>query len=76
MNVTYIIRKPSRSLFGGRRQWKFEVRSGGRVIDPRDTYANRDEAGATLVDLVTGDGPVVLITQDRFGNEESREVLR
>jgi hypothetical protein len=76
MNVTFIIRKPVKRLFTRRQQWAFELRSGGRLIDPRESYFNRDEAGATLVDLVTGDGPVVLVTQDRWGREESREVLR
>lgn len=33
--------KPTRRMFAGRKQWKFEIRAAnGERIDPRDTYAN------------------------------------
>jgi len=76
--MTYqILVKPAWRRFGGRLQWKFELRAAnGRRIDPRDTYANRDEASAPLVELVSGTTPVELVVQNRFGLVEDRIKLR
>lgn len=75
--MTRIIIKPSRSIFGGKRQWKFEIRAanGARLSD-RDTYANRSEASAPWENLFTGDDPVELVVMDRYGNVEERRQLR
>lgn len=74
---TRIIVKPSRSIFGGRRQWRFEVRAAnGRRMSDRDTYANRSEASEWWEEFLTGDGPVELVVQDRYGNVEQRRRLR
>jgi hypothetical protein len=72
-----ILVKPSKSWFGGRRQWKFELRgANGELIDPRDTYTNRDEAASGITDFVAGPDPIELVIYDRYGNEESRTQLR
>jgi hypothetical protein len=72
-----ILIKPSKSWFGGRRQWKFEIRAdNGKRIDPRDTYANRDEASAPLVELVSGTEPIELVIYDQYSNVETRTRLR
>lgn len=71
--------KPSRSIFGGRGQWKFEIQAAnGKRIDPRDTYANRGDIIDALRLLVTfpGGGPVELEIQDRYGQVEERRLLR
>lgn len=67
--------KPARRWFGGRQQWKFEMRAAnGARIDPRDTYANRDEAAAGVLNYRSE--PLELVLYDRYGNVESREQLR
>jgi hypothetical protein len=72
-----ILVKPSKSWFGGRRQWRFELRAAnGERIDPRDTYANRDEAAGGIVDFVSGADPLELVIYDRYGEVESRTQLR
>jgi hypothetical protein len=68
--------KPSRSMFGGRRQWKFEIRAtNGERIDPRETYANREDLIETLETLFGGQ-IVELVIMDRHGNVEDRRQLR
>lgn len=72
-----ILVKPSKSWFGGRRQWKFELRAAnGEPIDPRDTYNNRDEAAEGIVDFCIGSDPLELVVYDRYGNVEERTPLR
>lgn len=72
-----ILVKPSKSWFGGRRQWRFELRAdNGKLIDPRDTYANRDEAASGITDFVAGPDPLELVVYDRYGEVESRMRLR
>jgi hypothetical protein len=72
-----ILVKPSKSWFGGRRQWRFELRAAnGELIDPRDTYANRDEASGGIVDFVSGADPLELVIYDRYGEVETRTMLR
>lgn len=70
-----ILVKPSKSWFGGRRQWKFELRAAnGERIDPRDTYANRHEAANGIVEFLSG--PLELVLHDRYGEVEQRKPLR
>lgn len=72
-----ILVKPAKRMFGGRQQWKFEIRGpNGERIDPRDTYGNRNEASAPLEELVNGSRPVELVTYDKAGNVETRIMLR
>jgi hypothetical protein len=46
-----------------------------QLIDPRDTYANRDEAASGITDFVAGPDPIELVVYDRYGKVESREQL-
>lgn len=71
-----ILIKPAKRWFGGRRQWKFELRAAnGERVDPRDTYANRPEAIAGIKSFLT-DRPVEIVIYDRYGNVEDREMLQ
>jgi len=75
--INRILIKPSKSVFGKRKQWKFELRAeNGERIDPRDTYANRDEAVSGILEFVSGTTPVELVVYDRYGNVETRTRLR
>lgn len=76
-----VLIKPAKRLFGGRRQWKFEIRAAnGERIDPRDTYANREDAIRTIRELLGLTDMtfqhVELVLYDRFGNIEDRRKLR
>lgn len=74
--MTRIIIKPAKSILK-RNQWVFEIRAAnGRRVDPRDTYNNRPEASEWWEQFVTGDEPVELVVQDRYGNVEERRQLR
>jgi uncharacterized protein YegP (UPF0339 family) len=72
--VNRILIKPAKRLFTRRLQWVFELRAAnGALVDPRDTYNNRDEALAGILAFRTE--PVEVVVYDKFGEVESRELL-
>lgn len=84
-----VVVEPSRSIFGGRGQWKFSIRriENGEPIDPRDTYTNKADLIEQLERLLAkpkdyGDGltllsvPVELVVVNRRGEVVERRRLR
>lgn len=71
-----IIVKPARRIFGGRRQWRFEIRAAnGRKIDPRDTYVNVGDIKTIARKLLTiGGDSVVLEVHHRDGFVETERL--
>lgn len=70
--------RPSRSIFGRRKQYKFEIVAGnGRRISDRDTYANPGDIQAIMRRLVCMSGDTVeLVSLRADGSVAWRERLR
>lgn len=73
-----VVVEPARRIFGGRGQYKFNIRriENGEPIDPRDTYANLADLIDQMGKLLASEIPVELVVLNRAQEVLIRRRLR